>query len=83
MNKTSEQAHLTQLSWLGPLKKVESQVLAGFAEFLAKATKPIELDSLWFLEPQLTQVTWVQKSSLYSLAGFIKKLDFSWIHLNK
>ena len=82
MDKTSEQAHLTQLSWLGPLKNVENQVLAGFAGFVAKATKPIELDSLWFLESQLTQVRWVQESSLYSLAGFIKKLDFSWIRLN-
>ena len=82
MDKTSEQAHLTQLSWLCPLKNVENQVLAGFAGFAAKATKPIELDSLRFLEPQLTQVRWVQESSLYSLAGFIKKLYFSWIRLN-
>ena len=32
---------------------------------------------------QLTQVTWVEEPSLPSLTGLIKKLDFSWVHLNK
>ena len=40
--------------------------------------------SLWVLEPsQLTQDTWFREPSLPSLAGFVKKLDFSWVHLNK
>ena len=40
--------------------------------------------SLWVLEPsQLTQATWFGEPSLPSLAGFVKKLDFSWVHLNK
>ena len=43
MDKTSEQAHLTQLSWILK-KKVKSQGLAGGAGFVAKETKPIELD---------------------------------------
>ena len=89
----------TQLTWikqaragprypnqLGPFKKVPKKpgffwVFAGFA---AKAT--MELDSLCVgsrTPAKPAGYLWVQEPSLPSIAGFIRKLHFSWVRLNK
>ena len=84
----------TQLTWIKPtssplpnlagsFKKSKKPVLARFAGFVAKANKTYRAGFTVGSRTQLTQVTWVQEPSLPSLAGFIKKLDFSWVHLNK
>ena len=83
MDKTSEQAHQVTNLTGSPLKKyLKSQGFFEFAGFVAKATN-YRAGFTVGSRTQLTQAAWIQEPSLPCLAGFIRKLDFSWIHLNK